>query len=290
MKGLILAGGTGSRLSPATLGVSKQLLPIYDKPMIFYPLVTLMRSGIREIALITLPRERSLFERVLGDGSHLGLEITYLEQAKPRGLADAFIVAEGFLAGDASCLILGDNMFFGDAFESKLSSRVQVRQSLVFAQRVATPSAYGVVSFDNLSKKAISLEEKPQRPSSNLAITGIYFLDGSAPERAKTLSPSSRGELEIVDLLSHYLHDELLEVELLPEGTVWMDTGSFESLLDASSLIRLSQQRFGTLIGSPELTAWELGYISDSELEALAQRYRNSRYGLSLLDSRAAKL
>lgn len=284
MKGLVLAGGTGSRLSPATRGVSKQLLPIFDKPMVFYPLVTLMQAGIRDIAIITLPHEQHLFTRLVGDGSHLGLSISYLAQETPRGLADAFLVSEAYLGGQDSCLILGDNLFFGKSFESVLRSGVQPFGALVFGQKVSNPNQYGVAEVETHSRRVVSLEEKPSHPKSSTAITGIYFVDGTASERARGLNPSERGELEIIDLLKSYWHDDQLELEALPEGTVWMDTGSFESLLDASSLIRLSQARFGTLIGSPELAAWELGYISDQELDQLGDRHLNSAYGKTIKD------
>lgn len=281
MKGIILAGGTGSRLFPATLGVSKQLLPIYDKPMVYYPLATLMQAGIREIALITLPREKPLFYRLLGDGSRFGISITYLEQPSPRGLADAFLVAESFLDQQESCLILGDNLFHGVNF-GKLHDGTSGAK--VFAQKVSNPQDYGVAEISPENGKVLSLEEKPRNPKSNLAVTGIYFFDGSASERSKSLMPSDRGELEIVDLLKTYVRDGMLGIEILPEGTVWMDTGSFDSMFGAADYIKLLQDRLGVLVGSPDLLAFELGYMSKHESLVHAQELRTSSYGRKLLE------
>lgn len=281
MKGLILAGGTGSRLFPATLGVSKQLLPIYDKPMIYYPLATLMQAGLRDFAIITLPHETALFYRLLGDGSKFGISITYLEQASPRGLADAFLVAESFLQNQASCLILGDNLFHGVNFGQ---SKNHAGGAKVFAQSVSNPHDYGVAEISLETGQVLSLEEKPRHPKSNLAVTGIYFFDGTASERSKSLIPSARGELEIVDLLNTYVQDGTLGLEILPEGTVWMDTGSFDSMFGAADFIKLLQDRLGVLVGSPDLLAFELGYLSKDEFRLLAEGLRTSTYGKKLLE------
>jgi glucose-1-phosphate thymidylyltransferase len=281
MKGIILAGGTGSRLFPATLGVSKQLLAIYDKPMIYYPLATLMQAGLRDIAIITLPREKPLFLRLLGDGSKFGISITYLEQPSPKGLADAFLVAETFLENQHSCLILGDNLFHGVSFSQLEDHGVGAK---VFAQKVSNPSAYGVAEIRPETRQVLSLEEKPRQPKSNLAVTGIYFFDGTASERSKSLIPSGRGELEIVDLLKTYLEDGTLGLEVLPEGTVWMDTGSFDSMFGAADYVKLLQDRLGVLVGSPELLAFELGYLSKDEFRLQAEGLRTSTYGRRLLE------
>ena len=281
MKGIILAGGTGSRLFPATLAVSKQLLPIYDKPMIYYPLATLMQAGIKDIAIITLPRETALFYRLLGDGSKFGISITYLEQASPRGLADAFLVAETFLEEQKSCLILGDNLFHGVNFGQLHGSAAGAK---VFAQMVSNPHDYGVAEICPKTGQVLSLEEKPLQPKSNLAVTGIYFLDGTASERSKSLIPSARGELEIVDLLKTYVEEGTLGLEILPEGTVWMDTGSFDSMVGAADYIKLLQDRLGALVGSPDLLAFELGYLSKDEFRLQAEGLGTSTYGRKLLE------
>lgn len=281
MKGIILAGGTGSRLFPATLSVSKQLLPIYDKPMIYYPLATLMQAGLKEIAIITLPREIPLFHRLLGDGSKFGISITYLEQPSPRGLADALLVAETFLENQPCCLILGDNLFHGVIFSQVGAHEAGAK---IFAQKVSNPSDYGVAEISPETGQVMLLEEKPKNPKSNLAVTGIYFFDESASERSKSLIPSERGELEIVDLLKTYLEDGTLSLEVLPEGAVWMDTGSFDSMFGAADYVKLVQSRLGVLVGSPELFALDLGYLTKDEFRLQAEGLRTSDYGRKLLE------
>jgi glucose-1-phosphate thymidylyltransferase len=281
MKGIILAGGTGSRLFPATLGVSKQLLTIYDKPMIYYPLATLMEAGVKDIAIITLPRELPLFQGLLGDGSKFGISITYLSQPSPKGLADAFLVAEAFLAQQHSCLILGDNLFHGVSFSQLEDHGFSAK---IFAQKVSNPSEYGVAKINPETGHVLSLEEKPRHPESDLAVTGIYFFDGTASERSKSLTPSHRGELEIVDLLNTYLEEGTLGIEVLPQGTVWMDTGSFDSMFGAADYVKLLQNRMGVLVGSPELLAFELGYLSEEEFRLQAESLRTSSYGRKLLE------
>ncbi len=283
MKGLILAGGTGSRLWPITLGVSKQLVPVYDKPMIYYPLSTLMLAGCREIAIITSENDLSSFQRLLGDGSHLGISLTYLKQDSPKGLADAYLVAEDYISGDASCLALGDNLFYGQGLGTNLRKSSPSTGALVFGYRVSNPQDYGVVQTDPQGKP-ISLIEKPLTYVSNLAIPGLYFMDSSAPERAARLKPSSRGELEIIDLLNSYLQDDALEISVLPRGTVWLDTGGFDSLAEATEYVKVVQKREGRMIASPEEIAWRMGWISDKQLEVRGKELLRSGYGLYLLE------
>lgn len=282
MKGLILAGGTGSRLWPITLGVSKQLIPVYDKPMIYYPLSTLMLSGCKEIGLITSEEHLDSFQRLLGDGSHLGVSITYLTQDSPRGLADAYLVSEEYLAGEASCLALGDNLFYGQGLGSNLRQNIPVIGARVFGYRVSNPQDYGVVETDS-EGSPLRLIEKPSVFVSDLAIPGLYFMDSTAPVRASRLTPSPRGELEITDLLQSYLEEGALEVSVLPRGTVWLDTGNFDSMAEATEYVRVVQKREGRMIASPEEIAWRLGWINDEQLQSLGDELLKSGYGRYLL-------
>ncbi len=278
-KGIILAGGTGSRLAPITLGISKQLLPVYDKPMIYYPISVLMLAGIREIAIITTPGDRDQFLRLLGDGSQWGLSFTFLVQPEPEGLAQAYLLAEDFLAGAASAMVLGDNIFFGQGL-SRLLAEAD-RQTLggtVFGYQVADPERYGVVGFDKTGK-VLSIREKPQHPASNYAVTGLYFLDGEAPARARRVTPSPRGELEITDLLEIYLAEGLLRVNRMGRGYAWLDTGTHSSLLDAGNFVRTLEQRQGLQVGCPEEIAFEKGWIDRAELAAMAAKYAKNAYG-----------
>jgi glucose-1-phosphate thymidylyltransferase len=261
MKGLILAGGTGSRLNPLTNVISKQLLPVYNKPMIFYPLTTLMLAGIQDIAVICNPSDLKNYEALLGNGSDLGVSFTYLIQEKPLGIAHSLIVAKDFLANSSVALVLGDNIFYGPGLGRQLASFKNIAGAVSFAYQVKEPSSYGVVEFDS-SGKVISLEEKPKNPKSNFAITGLYFLDETAKEKVLTIAPSSRGELEIVDLLKIYSSIGALSVSILPRGTAWLDTGTFQSLHDASSYIKITEERSGLSIGDPFEVAKILGWIS----------------------------
>ena len=282
MKGLILAGGTGSRLWPITLGISKQLIPVYDKPMIYYPLSTLMLSGCTEIGVISSEEHLKSFQRLLGDGSHLGVAITYLTQGSPRGLADAYLVSEEYLAGEASCLALGDNLFYGQGLGSNLRQNVPDKGARVFGYRVSNPQDYGVVET-NSQGSPLRLIEKPSEFVSDLAIPGLYFMDATAPARASRLTPSARGELEITDLLQSYLEEGVLEVSVLPRGTVWLDTGNFDSMAEATEYVRVVQKREGRMIASPEEIAWRLGWIGDTQLKSLGAELLKSGYGRYLL-------
>ncbi len=283
-KGIILAGGSGTRLYPITMGTSKQLLPVYDKPMIFYPLSVLMLAGIREVAIITTPQDQDQFKRLLEDGSQWGMSFTYIEQPSPDGLAQAFILAEDFLDGSPSALVLGDNIFFGHGLPDVLArANAQPSGGTVFGYRVADPERYGVVGFDEYGK-AQSIIEKPSEPPSNFAVTGLYFLDGSAPARARQVKPSERGELEITTLLESYLHDGSLSVELMGRGYAWLDTGTHASLLDAGNFVRTLEQRQGLQTGSPEEIAFEQGWISAEQLRERAKLFRKTDYGRYLLD------
>jgi glucose-1-phosphate thymidylyltransferase len=282
MKGIILAGGTGSRLWPITMGVSKQLLPVYDKPMIHYPLATLMAAGLREILVITTPEDSDSFSRLLGDGSSWGMSIQYAVQPRPEGLAQAFLIAETFLGGDQAALILGDNLFYGPSLGRKLAALTQQSGAHVFAYEVANPSEYGVVEFDDAGV-ALSVEEKPQEPKSSYAIPGLYFYDESVVDVAKQIRPSARGELEITAVNDYYLQKGTLTVTVLERGTAWLDTGTFRSLQDAGEFVRVMEDRTGTKVGCVEEIAWRNGWLTSDELAKLAQPLLKSGYGDYLL-------
>jgi glucose-1-phosphate thymidylyltransferase len=278
-KGIILAGGSGTRLYPITMAVSKQLLPIYDKPMIYYPLSVLMLSGIREIAVITTPQDQDQFKRLMGDGSQWGIELTYITQPSPDGLAQAFILAEDFLAGAPSVLVLGDNIFFGHGLPELLhAADAHTDGATVFGYRVADPERYGVVDFD-ADGTVRGIIEKPEVPPSNHAVTGLYFVDGTAPARARKVQPSARGELEITTLLEMYLHDGALKVQRMGRGFAWLDTGTHGSLLDAGNLVRTLELRQGMQSGSPEEIAFDKGWIGRDQLSDLAEVMKKNRYG-----------
>ncbi len=283
MRGIILAGGTGTRLHPITRGISKQLVPVYDKPMIYYPLTTLMLAGIRDVLVITTPHEADGFERLLGDGSQFGIAITYAQQPAPEGLAQAFTIGADFIGDQASALVLGDNIFYGHGFGRTLSRLSDIDGATVFAYWVADPQAYGVVEFD-AAGTAVSLEEKPQRPRSHYAVPGLYFYDNDVVGLARDLKPSARGEYEITDLNRAYLEQGRLRVEVLERGTAWLDTGTFDSLLDAGNFIRTVEKRQGLKIGSPEEVAWRQGFLSDDELRERAEGLTKSGYGQYLLE------
>ncbi|MEL6801657.1 MAG: glucose-1-phosphate thymidylyltransferase RfbA [Pseudomonadota bacterium] len=280
-KGIILAGGSGTRLYPITLGVSKQLLPVYNKPMIYYPLSALMLAGIKEIAIITLPHDAEQFKRLLGDGSQWGVSFTWIEQPSPDGLAQAYILAEEFLAGAPSAMVLGDNIFFGHGLP-KLMAHADARPTggTVFGYRVADPERYGVVAFEGDTVSAII--EKPVVPPSNYAVTGLYFLDGDAPKRAAEVQPSDRGELEITSLLEMYLADGILTVETMGRGYAWLDTGTHGSLLDAGNFVRTLEERQGLQIGSPDEIAFSLGWIDSNRLMTTAKKFGKNDYGAHL--------
>ena len=278
-KGIILAGGLGTRLHPVTLAISKQLLPIYDKPMIYYPLTTLMLSGIREIAIINNPHEQEQFQKLLGDGSQWGISFTYIKQPSPDGLAQAYILSEKFLAGSPSAMVLGDNIFFGNGLSKKLAlAKSQKIGSTVFGYQVEDPERYGVLEFTK-EGKVISITEKPNLPASDYAVTGLYFMDETASERSKKISPSPRGELEIVSLLNMYLEEDILSVEKMERGDVWFDTGTHLSLLEASDFVRSLQSRQGLQLGCPDEVAYLNNWIGKEELEERANLFAKNSYG-----------
>lgn len=283
MKGIILAGGSGSRLYPITKGISKQLLPIYDKPMVYYPLSVLMLSKIREVLIISNPEYIDFYKNLLGDGSHLGVEIEYKIQEKPRGLADAFMVGEEFIDDDSVCLILGDNIFYGQGFVPKLLRASSLKEgAVIFGYYVPDPREFGVVEFDE-NRNVISLEEKPKNPKSHYAVPGLYFYDNSVIERAKKLKPSARGELEITDLNKEYLKEDKLKVELLGRGFAWLDTGSYDGLANASNFVHTMQKRTGLYISCPEEIAYRNKWITKAQLIALGKEYEKTDYGQYLL-------
>ena len=282
MRGIILAGGSGTRLHPVTIGISKQLVPVYDKPMIYYPLSTLIFAGISEILVITTPHDAAAFERLLGDGSQFGISIRYAQQATPNGLAQAFVIGAEFIGDEKVALVLGDNIFYGLGLCSQLQSFNDVDGGAVFAYWVADPGAYGVVEFDGTGR-AVSLEEKPAQPKSNYAVPGLYFYDNEVVEIARGLEPSARGEYEITDVNRHYLAAGRLSVGVLPRGTAWLDTGTFDSLNDASNFVRTLESRQGLKVGSPEEAAWRQGLLTDGELEQRAAALARSGYGAYLL-------
>jgi glucose-1-phosphate thymidylyltransferase len=291
MRGIILAGGTGSRLHPITQGISKQLVPVYDKPMIYYPLSTLMLAGIRDVLIITTPHEAEGFHRLLGDGSQFGVNITFAVQPSPDGLAQAFIIGADHIGDDTAGLVLGDNIFYGTGLGNRLRRFEQLDGAAVFGYHVADPMAYGVVEFDG-EGRALSLEEKPEHPKSHFAVPGLYFYSNDVVDYARDLKPSARGELEITDLNRIYLEQGRLQVEVLPRGTAWLDTGTFDSLNDASNFVRTIEGRQGFKIGAPEEVAWRMGFLSDAELADRAEPLVKSGYGdylLSLLDEQAGR-
>jgi glucose-1-phosphate thymidylyltransferase len=291
MRGIILAGGTGTRLHPISLGASKQLLPVYDKPMVYYPLTTLMLAGIRDVLVITTQEDVDAFGRLLGDGRQFGISITYAVQVSPDGLAQAFVIGRDHIGTEPAALALGDNIFYGPGLGSQLRRFSSLDGGTIFAYRVANPSAYGVVEFDD-DMRVVSLEEKPKAPRSSYAVPGLYFYDNDVVEIAAGLRPSDRGEYEITDVNRAYLEQGRLSVEVLPRGTAWLDTGTFDSLLDAGNYVRTIEERQGLKIGVPEEVAWRLGYLSDDELRERAELLVRSGYGtylLSLLDEGARR-
>ncbi|WP_299681844.1 glucose-1-phosphate thymidylyltransferase RfbA [uncultured Roseobacter sp.] len=282
-KGIILAGGSGTRLYPITMAVSKQLLPLYDKPMIYYPLSVLMLAGIREIAVITTPQDQAQFQRLMGDGSHWGLSITWIEQPSPDGLAQAYILAEEFLDGAPSAMVLGDNIFFGHGLPELLADAdSKTSGGTVFGYQVTDPERYGVVTFDDSGTRAVEIVEKPEHPASDFAVTGLYFLDGTAPSRARAVRPSARGELEITSLLESYLQEGTLSVQKMGRGYAWLDTGTHASLLDAGNFVRTLQDRQGLQISAPEEIAFRRGWIDRAQLAQHVQTFSKTTYGRHL--------
>lgn len=281
-KGIILAGGSGTRLYPVTMGLSKQLVPVYDKPMIYYPLSVLMLAGIREIAVITTPQDQTQFQAVLGDGTQWGIALTYITQPAPEGLAQAYLLAESFLDSHPSAMILGDNLFFGHGLPGLMAAAPETGGT-VFGYHVADPERYGVVSFDTAGRVE-AIVEKPTKPASNYAVTGLYFLDGSASTRARSVTPSARGELEIADLLQSYLTEDALNVQLMGRGYAWLDTGTHDSLLEAGNFVRTLETRQGLQVGCPEEVAFAAGWISADELAARAALFGKNGYGAYLSD------
>ncbi|CEG92253.1 glucose-1-phosphate thymidylyltransferase RfbA [Propionibacterium freudenreichii] len=278
MKGIILAGGTGSRLHPITMGTSKQLVPVYDKPMVYYPLSTLMFAGIRDVLIITTPEDADSFHRLLGDGSGFGINLSYAVQDAPKGLAQAFTIGADFIGDDKVALVLGDNIFYGPGLGTRLARNADVDGAAIFGYWVADPQAYGVVEVDD-DGMAISIEEKPEAPKSHLAVPGLYFYDNDVIDFARNLAPSPRGELEITDINRLYMAAHRLHVEVLPRGTAWLDTGTFDSLNDASDFVRTIQARQGLQVGCPEEVAWRQGWLNDDELLARAKLFAKSGYG-----------
>ena len=283
MRGIILAGGSGTRLHPITQGISKQLVPVYDKPMIYYPLSTLMLAGIDDVLVITTPHDADQFQRLLGDGSQFGISIGYATQPSPDGLAQAFVIGADFIGADSAALVLGDNIFYGPGLGQQLDRFADIKGGAVFAYWVSDPTAYGVVEFDD-ELRALSLEEKPVEPRSNYAVPGLYFYDNDVVDIARQLKPSARGEYEITDLNRVYLDAGRLQVEVLPRGTAWLDTGTFDSLLDAGNYVHTLEARQGLKIGCPEEIAWRQGWIDDAGLHQRAQALAKSGYGAYLLE------